>query len=116
MKSFGQTLNLRDDSEIIEKYKAYHRAVWPEVVESLKRIGITKMKIFLHGRRMFMYIETGDDFDVARDFPRYMDSPRAKEWDELMCTFQERVPGAKPGEWWSAMEEVYDLDWPTASR
>jgi L-rhamnose mutarotase len=105
------TLNLKDDAEIINKYKEYHRAVWPEVLDGLRGLGISKMKIFLHGRRMFMYLEAPDDFDVLRDFPKYMEAPRAKEWDELMCTFQERVPGAKPGEWWAAMEEVFDIDW-----
>ena len=34
-----------------------------------------------------------------------------REWDELMRGFQEPVPGAKPGEWWAGMEEVFDLDW-----
>jgi len=69
------------------------------------------MKIFLHGRRLFMYLEASDDFDLARDFPRYMETRRAKEWDVLMRQFQEPVPGARPGEWWAAMEEVFDLDW-----
>jgi hypothetical protein len=27
-----------------------------------------------------------------------------------MRTFQRQVPGARPGEWWSAMELVFDLD------
>ena len=107
MKSFGMTLNLKNDPEIIEKYKEYHRAVWPEVVEGLHKIGISKIKIYLHSRRLFMYIETPDDFDPARDFDRYMANDRAKEWDDLMRTFQEPVPGAGPGDWWTPMEEVY---------
>jgi hypothetical protein len=27
-----------------------------------------------------------------------------------MRTFQRQVPGARPGEWWSSMELVFDLD------
>lgn len=46
MKSYAMTLNLKDDPEIIEKYKRHHRAVWPEVLEGLRRIRINKMKIF----------------------------------------------------------------------
>jgi L-rhamnose mutarotase len=69
------------------------------------------MKIFLHGRRLFMYLEASDDFDIARDFGRYMSSERAQEWDALMREFQEPVPGAAPDEWWAPMEEVFDLDW-----
>ena len=110
VSSFGLTLNLQDDAETIERYKEYHRAVWPEVEEALRGIGVTRMRIFLHGRRLFMYMEAVDGFDVARDFPRYMETERAKEWDDLMRTYQEPVPGASEGEWWASMEQVYDLE------
>ncbi len=109
MKSFAMTLNLKDDAALIERYKEHHRNVWPEVLNGLKSIGISKMKIFLHGRNLFMYLEAPDDFDLEGDFPRYMESPRALAWDELMRRFQEPVPGAKDGEWWSGMEEVFEL-------
>ncbi len=112
MKSYAMALDLRDDAETIEQYKKYHRAVWDEVLEGLKSLGISKMKIFLHGNRLFMYLETPDDFDLERDFQRYTEvSPRAAEWDELMREFQVRVPGARHGEWWAGMEEVFDLHW-----
>ena len=110
MKSYAMALDLRDDAEVIERYKEYHRAVWDEVLEGLRSLGISKMKIFLRGSRLFMYLETPDDFDLERDFQRYTEaSPRAAEWDALMREFQVRVPDAKPGEWWAAMEEVFDL-------
>ena len=110
MKAYGLTLNLREDPQAIETYKQYHRQVWPEVEEALKAVGVTTMKIFLLGRRMFMYMQTVDDFDLNRDFPKYLDHhPRCRQWDELMCTFQEKVPEAGPDEWWALMEQVYDL-------
>lgn len=89
MKSFAMALDLRDDAAAIEKYKERHRAVWDEALDGLRSIGIRKMKIFLRGRRLFMYLEAPDDFDLERDFPRYMaQSPRAAEWDALMREFQ----------------------------
>ena len=110
MKAFGQTLNLKDDPEIIEKYKEHHRNVWPEVEKALNEIGVTKMRIFLLGRKMFMYMETVDDFVAERDFPKYVEmDPKCKEWDDLMSTFQEKVPEAKEEELWALMEQVYDL-------
>ena len=110
MKHFAMTINLRHDAQLIEQYKTHHRAVWPEVERSLKAVGITSMRIFLLGRRMFMYMQTVDDFEPTRDFPRYLDlDPRCREWDALMCTFQEPVPEAGPDEWWALMEQVYDL-------
>jgi len=111
MKSFAMALDLRDDAAAIEKYKEYHRAVWDEVLDGLRSIGIRKMKIFLHRQRLFMYLEAPDGFDLERDFPRYMaQSPPAAEWDALMREFQQPVPGASPSEWWAAMEEVFDLN------
>ena len=112
MKSLAMTLDLVDDPEVIAKYKAYHREVWPEVISGLRSIGVARMKIFLLGTRMFMYLEVPDDFDPADDFQSYADSsPRAKEWDELMRNFQSQVPEARDGEWWAGMEEVFDIDW-----
>jgi len=57
-----------------------------------------------------MILETEDTFDPDQDLSRYTDKPRAKEWDELMKTFQEPLPWAKSGEFWLPMELVFDLD------
>lgn len=110
MPRFGLTLNLKDDPLVIEQYKTYHRNVWPEVLESLREVGITQMDIYLLGNRLFMAIDTVDDFDPVHDFPRHLEiHPRCREWDVLMRNFQERVPEAKPGEWWATMEQVFEL-------
>ncbi len=111
MKTYAMTLQLKDDPEVIEKYKEHHRHVWPEVERSLKAVGIVSMRIFLLGRRMFMHMETVDDFVADRDFPKYLDlDPKCREWDALMCQFQEKVPEAKDDEWWASMEMVYELN------
>jgi len=109
-------LDLKDDEKLIQEYIEYHKAVWPEALDSLSSLGIEKMKIFLMGRRLFMYLEVPDEFDFPTDFARYIEVPRAKEWDEFMRGFQEKVPSAKPDEWWAQMEQVWDLrDWPPES-
>ena len=110
MQHFGLTLELKDDPELIAQYKAYHADPWPEPLQGLGEVGITDMKIFLLDQRMFMYMTATDEFDPARDFPRYVEqNPKAKEWDELMRTFQQQVPEAQEGEWWANMELVFDL-------
>jgi len=111
MQSYGLTLLLKDDADVIDRYKRYHREAWPEVIARLKEIGITEMKIYLIGRRLFMYMEAIDGFDPDRDFPKLNELPRYREWDVLMSSMQERVPEAREGEWWAAMEEVFDLNW-----
>jgi L-rhamnose mutarotase len=112
MKCYARTLCLRDDPELVEKYKEYHRRVWPEVLAGIREVGILEMRIFLRGTRMFMYCETTDDFDPERDFPRSNESQRAQERDRLMRTLQARAPEADTEDWWSPMELVFDLNWP----
>ncbi len=53
------------------RYEEYHRAVWPDVLEAIRRVGITKYVIFRDGLDLFHYIEC-DDYgraiaDLARD-------------------------------------------------
>jgi len=115
VKHYGLTLSLRDNPQAINSYREHHRVVWPEVIAELRSAGVLGMKIFLLGRRMFMYLETTDSFEPERDFARLNENPRYAEWDELMRTMQERVAEARPDEWWSTMEEVFNLDWPRFS-
>jgi len=111
MKRYARTINLKDDPAIIERYVEHHRAVWPDVEAGLRAIGIHRMLIWRHGRRLFMLAETVDAFDWDRDFARYMErGGRIPEWQALMDSFQEPLADAKPGEWWAEMEEVYALE------
>ena len=109
MQSYGLALNLRDDPAGIARYKKEHEHAWPVVLRRLREVGITEMKIYLLGRRLFMYCETKDGFDPDTDFARCNDDPEYRRWDELMRTMQERVAEARPGEWWARMELVFDL-------
>jgi len=109
VQSYGLALDLRDDPALIARYKKEHAKVWPEVLARLREIGVTEMKIYLLGRRMFMYMEAVDGFSPERDFPKLANDSRYREWDELMRAHQERAPEAKPDDWWAPMEEVFDL-------
>lgn len=111
MKSFAQVLDLKDDPEVIETYERYHREVWPEVLDALKGIGIIRMEIFRSGNHLFMYCTAPDDFDPRRDFQSYTASPRAAEWNDLMMTFQQKVPEAGAEDWWAPMSLAFDSEW-----
>lgn len=110
MTEFAFTLNLKDDPEAISKYKYHHDHFWPEVEASLKEVGILDLKIFLLGRRLFMYITAEDDFHPEIDFPRYLKlHKKCQEWEDLMGTFQEKVPEAGENEKWAKMEKIFQL-------
>ncbi len=110
MKTFAQCLDLVDDPRLIAEYESWHRRVFPEVTASLRAIGIRSMRIFRHGARLFMVCEADDAFDPARDYQRYAEDAKCREWDAMMRRYQRTVPGARPGEWWSTMTEVFRLE------
>ena len=101
-------IDLRDES-VVDSYRAHHRRVWPEVLDSLRTSGVIDMQIYLLGRRLVMIAELEDGADLRRAFEtRIASSPRVAEWERLMMSLQQPAPGAAPGEWWTAMEPVFD--------
>jgi L-rhamnose mutarotase len=110
MPRYVLTVDLRDDPAAIEEYKEHHQKIWPEVVRSLRRVGVLEMDIYLLGRRLTMVMDTVDGFDLKESFAAHAASdPRCREWEELMRTFQTPPPMARPGEVWALMEPVFHL-------
>ena len=70
MKRYCQTLELYDDKELIEAYVAEHAHVWEEVKAGIREVGITDMQIYIDGNRLFMIMDTTDEFDMERDYAR----------------------------------------------
>ena len=104
-------VDLRDDPAAIAAYREHHRDVWPEVVDSLRRCGVLEMDIHLVGRRLVMIVEMRDGADYQRAFAAHVaSSPRVAEWERLMKSLQEPVPGTPSGEWWTIMEPVFSLN------
>jgi L-rhamnose mutarotase len=91
-------------------YRRRHAAVWPEVLRSLRRVGVREMEIFALGRRLVMVLITRPGFDARRDFARHRASdPRCAEWEELMKGYQQAPPGAPRSARWTPMERVFSL-------
>jgi len=107
-------IDLKDDS-VIETYREYHRRVWPEVLESLRAAGVLDLQIYLLGCRLVMIADLEDGADLRRAFATRMAShPRVAEWERLMMALQQPAPGAADGEWWTAMEPVFEYRVPAA--
>jgi len=105
------TVDLRDDPAAIAAYREHHRRVWPEVVDSLRAVGIRRLDIHLLQRRLVMIVDLAAGLDVKRAFSAHLaSSPHVVEWERLMRSLQEPPPGAAPGEWWTMMEPVFQLD------
>ena len=103
------TLDLKS-RRVVAAYRKHHAAVWPEVLRSLRRVGVVDMEIFALGRRLVMVLETKPGFNAKRDFARHRKShPRVLEWEKLMAGFQRAAPDAPPGLLWAPMEHVFSL-------
>ena len=103
-------LDLRDDPELIARYEAHHRAVWPEVLAHLRTQGVRELEIFRLGTRMVMVMDTDDAvFDPARLAAAERDNPRLKEWEALMWRFQAPTPWTPAGTKWTPMQSIFML-------
>ena len=107
MKRFGQIIGV--DPQNFEKYKAYHAAVWPEILEMITACNISNYSIFHKDGLLFAYMEyTGNDF--AADMAKMAADPKTQEWWDIMMPMQRPVENRVEGEWWANMEEVFHLD------
>lgn len=109
MKRYCQTLSLRDDKVLIEAYIKEHQQVWPEIQQGIREVGILDMQIYIHGRVLFMIVDTVDEFDWVKDNARLAELPRQAEWERYMARFQEAEPGAASNEKWVLMELIFQL-------
>ena len=110
-KRYCQTLNLKDDNALIAEYIDRHSEAnrWPEIVEGIGLVGILEMEIYLIGTRLFMIIETAEDFDWDSAFSLLSTLPRQAEWEEKMSIFQVSEPGASSAEKWQLMDRIFSL-------
>lgn len=109
MKRYCLITDLIDDQALISEYEAYHRAVWPEIKKSIVDAGILNMEIYRFGTRLTMLMETTDDFSFEDKAKQDAENGKVQEWEQLMWKYQQAVPGAKPGEKWVLMEEIFSL-------
>jgi L-rhamnose mutarotase len=95
--------------EATEKYKEYHAAVWPEVLDMIRQCNIRNYSIYFKDGYLFSYFEyTGADFDA--DMARMAADPKTQEWWAIMKPMQQPLETRQPGEWWAGMEEVFHTD------
>ena len=109
MKRYCLALDLKDDPALIAAYERYHEKIWPEIEESIRNSGINSMEIYRTGNRLFMIMETEEDFSFERKSASDAANPKVQEWENLMWKYQQALPHAKPGEKWVLMNKIFEL-------
>ncbi|WP_291784149.1 L-rhamnose mutarotase [Cecembia sp.] len=109
MKRYCLTLDLIDDALLIKEYESYHQNVWPEILKSFKDSGILSMEIYRWNNRMFMIMETEDDFSFNEKTKADASNPKVQEWEKLMGKYQKKLPGSKEEEKWQLMTQIFKV-------
>lgn len=109
MKRYCQTLELRNNPELIAGYVRAHQQVWPEIQAGIREVGILDMQIYLYENRLFMIVDTIDEFDWGKDNARLARLPRQTEWEAYVARFQQASPDMASNEKWKMMRKIFSL-------
>lgn len=110
-KRWCKVLTLRDDRELIEKYKEVHKPgnTWPEIPKGIREVGILDMEIYIHGTNLFMIMDTVPDFDHDKAMKKLAALPRQAEWEEYVSKFQQAGAKQDTPEKWVVVERIFEL-------
>lgn len=110
-KRYCQTLDLKDDPELIAAYKQLHSHahIWQETLSAIHEVGILEMEIYIHGNHLFMIVEIPVDFDWNTAMEKMAALPKQKEWEALTARYQQADPHADSAGKWKLMERIFHL-------
>jgi L-rhamnose mutarotase len=100
----GLHTHLRPGAE--EDYDRLHRDVWPQVLEAIKRVGITRWLIFRDGLDLFHYLEC-DDYQTA--IAVLADDPSNRRWQDEVAPLMAKAHDYS-GERSDRIPLIFDLD------
>ncbi len=109
MQRMGMVIGIRPEK--IAEYKAYHAAVWPEVLAMISQCNIRNYSIFLREPEnlLFGYWEYhGTDF--AADMETMRQHEPTQRWWAINGPLQAPLETRAPGEHWAMMEDVFHTD------
>ena len=107
MTRYGMVIGLKPETE--EKYKQHHAAVWPGVLEMIRKCNIRNYSIYHKDGYLFSYFEyIGTDFKA--DMAKMAADPTTQKWWAVCEPCQLPLADRAPGDWWANMEEVFHFD------
>jgi len=107
MKRVGFILKVRQDK--LEEYKEHHKAVWPKMLDALRRAGWHNYSIFAReDGLLFGYFETPKSLQAAQ--AGMSKKEINAKWQEFMAPYFENLGGLHPDEGMVELEEIFHLD------
>ena len=107
MKRIAFMLKVKQDK--LAEYRAHHIAVWPEMLDALRRTGWHNYSLFLRDDGLLVgYFEAAENFRVSLD-------GMAREqinqlWQDFMAPYFENFWGAHADQNMQELDEVFHLD------
>ena len=106
MKRVGFLLKVKED--MLEEYKKRHEAVWPEMLDALRRTGWHNYSLFMReDGLLFGYFEAEESFQASLD--GMADEEINAKWQDTMAPFFEGT-GDHADRMMVELEEVFHLD------
>lgn len=107
MKRVAFILKVKEDK--LEEYKEHHQAVWPEMLDALRRTGWHNYSLYMRpDGLLFGYFETPKNFEAA--LAGMANEEINAKWQEFMAPFFEDLGGAHADESMIELEEVFHID------
>jgi L-rhamnose mutarotase len=106
MKRAGFLLKVRP--EAIPEYKKHHEAVWPEMLDALRRTGWRNYSLFMRDDGLiFGYFEAEESFEAS--LAGMANEPINLKWQEFMGPYFESISG-RPDENMIELVEYFHTD------
>ncbi len=106
MKRVGFLLQVKKDK--LEEYKKHHEAVWPEMLDALRRHGWRNYTLFMRDDGLlFGYFEADESFQASLD--GMAKEPINAKWQAFMSPYFESISG-RPDENMLELTEVFHTD------
>ena len=110
-KRYCQTRERKEGDEVAQRYREAHDRYhsWPEIREGIRSVGILEMEIYILGNRLFMIVDTPEDFNWNNAMKKLSTLPRQQEWEAFVAQFQKCSADATSDEKWQMMERMFYL-------
>lgn len=111
VRRYVQTLDLRNDPDLIREYRKWHSKEhhWKEIRDGIRAVGILEMEIYILGTRLVMIVDAPLDFDWQTAMNCLATLPRQAEWEAFVSRLQGCDPHARSEEKWKMMERMFYL-------
>jgi L-rhamnose mutarotase len=109
MQTFLLICDLKDDEEAIQAYVNCHKAVAPEILESIQIAGVHQMSIYRWRNRLSMILIGDDSFSFEKKAKLDNSNPKVQEWEAFLGQFQTNLPGTPPNWRWALTEKIFEF-------